>query len=267
MMSNPTFTTLPTSPMVRPGNLPSKPYTCYTYGKTRHISREYPNQVYPQGLHLSNNKARMVVQYVMITEEPEEEDINEEEQEMDIQDYQDIDNMVNIRKVWISTLPVLDVSRKDNSILTLNRAQQPIIPAPIMIDNHPYIALVDCGALNTLISSAILQDIQVTIIPQEGSIISYKGQQINWIGIMSPITLQCGTKTIQHSFEITNLPEDTPVLIGLDLFSTLGFSISRIPVDYLDAQVQPTLITSDEPDPIISPNLTDDEQDKEFKQA
>ena len=56
-------------------------------------------------------------------------------------------------------------------------------------------------------------------------------------------------------------------MIGLDLFLTLRFSISRIPVDYLDTQVQPTLITSDEPDPIISPNLTDDEQDKEFKQA
>ena len=78
-MSNPTFITLPTSPMVRPGNLPSKPYTCYTCGKTGHISRECLNQVYPQGSYLSNNKARMAVRYIMITEEPEEEDINEEE--------------------------------------------------------------------------------------------------------------------------------------------------------------------------------------------
>jgi hypothetical protein len=56
-------------------------------------------------------------------------------------------------------------------------------------------------------------------------------------------------------------------LIGLDLFSTLGFSISGIPVDYPDAQVQPTLMAADEPDPITLPNLMDDELDEEFKQA
>ena len=57
------------------------------------------------------------------------------------------------------------------------------------------------------------------------------------------------------------------MLIGLDLFPVLGFLISGILIDYPDTKIQPTLIAKDEPDPIISPNFTDEEQDEEFKQA
>src|SRR5579871_951017 len=109
------------------------------------------------------------------------------------------------------------------------------------MDNHPYIALVDCRASNTLISSIILKDIQVTIIPQDRIITSYDRYQTNQISITFPITLQCRDKTIQQSFEIANLPENIPILIKLDLFSILGFSITGIPIDYLNTKTQLTL--------------------------
>ena len=101
----------------------------------------------------------------MITDELEQEEVDKEEQESNMQDYQDMEEIINVRKVRISNLLVIDSLKKDNSVLTLDKAQQLVIPAPITLDDQPYITLVDCGASNTLISSAILQDIQATIIP------------------------------------------------------------------------------------------------------
>ena len=87
-----------------------------------------------------------------------------------------MDESVNVRKVHISKVLMEESVIRDNSMLTLERAQQPIIPVPITLNDHPYIALADCGASNTLISSSILQDVQATCIPQNGSIISYDGK-------------------------------------------------------------------------------------------
>ena len=78
--------------------------------------------------------------------------------------------------------------------------------------------------------------------------------------------MRCGDKTVQHSFEVVPLPEDSPILLENDIFSSFRISIIRILVDYPDRQIQPLVIKAEEPDPIISSDLSNDEQDIEFKQ-
>lgn len=57
---------------------------------------------------------------------------------------------------------------------------------------------------------------------------------------------------MKKSFEVENLPADTPMLIGMDLFPILGFSIAGIPVDYPDSKGYPTLIEAEEPESLVS---------------
>src|SRR5579871_2958 len=110
----------------------------------------------------------------------------------------------------------------------------------------------------------VLKNIHADVIPKEGIIMSYQGIKEKWVGVTSPILLRCGDKSIKHSFEIANLPEDTPILIGLDLFPILRFSITGIPTHYPDIKPHSTIITIEEPESIISKEEVDDEKDKEF---
>jgi hypothetical protein len=70
---------------------------------------------------------------------------------------------------------------------------------------------------------------------------------------------------MECSFEIAHLPEDTPMLIGLDILADLGIGIVGIPVDYPDAKIKPAVIEAEEPHDIISSELNGDELDLEFK--
>src|SRR5579871_3623335 len=71
---------------------------------------------------------------------------------------------------------------------------------------------------------------------------------------------------VEYSFEITHLPEDTLMLVGLDIFPSLGFSITRVPVDFPDTKVKLTVVKAEESNSIISFELEEDEKDVEFKQ-
>ena len=70
---------------------------------------------------------------------------------------------------------------------------------------------------------------------------------------------------MEYSFEIAYLPEDTPMLVGLNIFPSLGFSITGVPVDFPDAKVKPTAVEAEEPNSIILFELEEDEKDVEFK--
>ena len=263
------FTSPSTTVMTRSSTSTATPHgnlTCNLCGKAGHWAKN----CYKNTSNSSNGKSKVSVRQVMVQEESlsdDNEDNNDDnEDEPDVIDYQEInDNVINIRRVHVPTMQNGSTSKANDSALSLSQAQQPAIPVPLTLNDCPYLGVLDCGASNTIISSTILKDIQVSIIPQDGIIVSYQGKQERRIGITSPLTLRCGDKTIQQSFEIANLPEDTLILIGYDLFSILGFSIMGIPNNFPDTQPQPALIAVDEPDPIISSDPTKDEQTEEFK--
>ena len=148
----------------------------------------------------------------------------------------------------------------------MKRAQQLAILVPVTLNRQKYITIIDCGASNILISLAILKDIQATVIPQEGIITAYQGRKDKWIGITSPIILRYGNKMIECSFEIAYLLEDTPMLVGLDIFPSLRFSIIRVLVDFSDVKVKLTVVEVEKPNSIILFELEKDEKDVEFKQ-
>src|SRR5579871_6759803 len=184
-----------------------------------------------------------------------------------IADYKLInDDSITIQKVKVSSLPQSNdkAENQDIEALSLAKAQQQAIYTPIMLEDQYFLVLVDCSTTDTLISSIVLKNIHADVISKEGVITSYQGTKEKQLGVTSPILLRCGDKSVKHSFEIANLPEDTPILISLDLFPVLGFSIMGIPTHYPDIKPHSTIITIEEPESIISKEEVDDEKDKEF---
>ena len=139
-----------------------------------------------------------------------------------------------------------------------------IISVPILVNGQAYFAILDYRASNILISLKILDNIKANIISKDGIIIFYDSQTTNRIGITSLILLQCGDKEVRCSMEVAKLPEDSPILIGYDLFAILGFGILGLPVDFPGEKKAPTMISAEEPDLIISSEVIEQEQNIEF---
>src|SRR5579871_1940333 len=59
---------------------------------------------------------------------------------------------------------------------------------------------------------------------------------------------------------------ETPMLIRVDLFPTLGFSIAGIPINYLDSNIQSVLTEAEELELLVSKDPIEEENTDEFKQ-
>ena len=157
LFNTPTTTTVTTiattTSIVKPtsSNTTASKLICYRCGKVGHMSWKYPT------------KPKVTVRQVEVKEEVISEDIHDNS-EPTILDYSEFDN-INIRKVKVDTSLLKTQESTSNGALSLRRAQQAAIPAPITVNDHRYIALVDCGASDSLISSSIVKDIGATIIP------------------------------------------------------------------------------------------------------
>ena len=56
------------------------------------------------------------------------------------------------------------------------------------------------------------------------------------------------------------------MLIRVDLFLILSFSVTRIPIDYLNSNIQLILTEADKPEFFILKDLTEEENIDKFKQ-
>ncbi|KAF9413258.1 hypothetical protein BGZ76_005052, partial [Entomortierella beljakovae] len=128
-----------------------------------------------------------------------------------------------------------DLQYLSQSILRIVRLlpSEGSIQFPILVENRPYIALVDTGSTITCISSRIVDEIKVMVIPalendppiQLANADSFTSR----IGCTPPIILNAEGKIVHHACEIMDLPDGYDVLIGLDTFYKFGLGIHGLP--------------------------------------
>lgn len=97
------------------------------------------------------------------------------------------------------------------------------------VGNLAFRCLVDTGANRSLIDWRYLEQIGIEmgqLVPVRGMInLGYEGQSIPRSGLTPPIKVRYRNRTFMHQFEVTALPEDMVVYVGMDLLGPLGISI------------------------------------------
>ena len=100
-------------------------------------------------------------------------------------------------------------------------------------------ALLDTGASHSFISPKLVSKLQVKTLPAVGKIQMGSARLFEKrIGLTEPLNLEYNGRTVTQTFELLELKDDTPCIIGADLLSILNFSLENkkiipSPVEYL----------------------------------
>lgn len=127
---------------------------------------------------------------------------------------------------------------------------------PITINGIKIQAVVDPGATLSLLSPSLtIPDMKSSSLTTQVSGISGVPSSVT---LSSPVVVRCGSITTSHAFGLMEIPNNQ-ALLGLDLISKLGITISGIPTQYpVDAQEPISVPVADVIDPLISDKLPED---------
>ena len=131
----------------------------------------------------------------------------------------------NDGKKVVKTLNVEQKENEENS--------KPIdgIHTPCVINGVSIIALVDPGATILFVDRNFVKENGWTVTPNKGIIRqAMTGSELPCMGEVRNVNIQNGTKDICVTLEVGNLSGDEKVILGLDLFGQLGYTIINIPI-------------------------------------
>ena len=118
--------------------------------------------------------------------------------------------------------------------LAVKGLQGDLLTVPLSINMHNVNAVLDTGATHSIVSSASLHEIgleQHELVPtNETAVGAFIEQNEVPLWRTPPVEVLGGPHELIHSFLVGDIY--TPVLIGMDLFSKLGLSISGLPYDF-----------------------------------
>jgi hypothetical protein len=104
----------------------------------------------------------------------------------------------------------------------------------VLIEDRPYIAIVDTGSTITCISTRVMNDLDIMMIPaiDDDAPIQLANAEatVPRIGCTPTISINAENKIVSHSCEVMDLPSDYDVLIGMDTFFKFGLGISGLPI-------------------------------------
>lgn len=211
----------------QPSRATQPPLLCHKCGKEGH----YANRCTSQS-RVSQPNAATQARHISTADPPEEhagsQDISTSQDPSDchshshsVQDYEEIFGQ--------------SPSRHSASVaVTANRIDyQSAFIVPITIDNHELMAYVDSGASHSSVPNALVNEFysHQIIPPKPDSKVSLGAK-----GVFTPrlgsvdLAFTWNTKQYQHTFEIAEPPEGIEVIIGRDLFTKLGVTISGLPL-------------------------------------
>lgn len=105
------------------------------------------------------------------------------------------------------------------------------IHTPCLVNGHEVIAFVDGGAQTSFISLSFVKQHSLNIVQVDGKLIqAITGSTVERIGIVQNIVIENGKHRITTELEIADLADDETLIIGLNLFSKLSYSIQGVPI-------------------------------------
>lgn len=151
-----------------------------------------------------------------------------------------LDTMENVQDYM--TLPVsmrklYSTFSKEDRLPIVVRATEvdPAAPSnqtliPVRLEGRASIALVDPGSTHSLLSHTLAEELGLTLTPVEAQARSaFSDLSMVNLSVTDHLTLQCGRRTLQQTFFVTQLYDD--IILGWDALPALGIGLTGLPVE------------------------------------
>ena len=121
-----------------------------------------------------------------------------------------------------------------------------VVTAPVTIAGHQLVAILDTGSQVSILNERLADKLGIS-----GQLLHADTLQLKSIftnlppvtfKLSAPLHLACGQQSMEHQFFIG--PSDVDLLLGMDVFSSLGMGIMGIPTDYSPKSSKPSIIES-----------------------
>jgi hypothetical protein len=113
------------------------------------------------------------------------------------------------------------------------------VRTPCVLEGERVIAFVDSGATDSFVSVDLVRSKGWKITPRSGFIqqcLSKKG--VPRIGAIEDVIFENGDKRIKVDLEVADLAGEEEVIIGVDLFRSLGYTIAGVPFTWPENRAQ-----------------------------
>jgi transposase InsO family protein len=240
-------TTVPTKNTTQNNTGKAPVYFCYVCNEKGHRYFDCPKK--KQNPTPSTSKINPEVKKMNIQE------VEDDFEELTLQEYHEL-FPPSIRMANIQTHTT---SKEHSHLKQLQDEISKSFNFPVSILGRSEMAFLDTGTTKSILDITLVKELGLQIIPKQGKVhLACKDISVPRIGITEPALLTCGRHSVTHQFEVQPLSEGPLVVIGQDLFDTLGFSLGGLPVRETSSEVvqeapvedtKPSLI----PDSPISP--------------
>jgi hypothetical protein len=112
----------------------------------------------------------------------------------------------------------------------VNDANASCLRTPCILEGERVVAFVDAGATTSFIAKSLVDKHNWSVVPQQGKIRQcLTGSSVPRIGMVESLSLENGNKCIRADFEVADLDGEESLIIGVDLFEALGYSVQNVP--------------------------------------
>ena len=177
--------------------------------------------------------------------------------ERSVEFEQDVDQeMVISRKMKQMHAVYPEITICASSIQVSKISEDSPIVVPIRLEMVQHLAMLDTGASHSILDISVIEELGMDVSELENVVeqgkSAFVGQSTVPLSMTRPLQLTVGKHSTQHQFYVTEL--FTPLIIGRDLLSKIGISITGIPtqfptqIDHVqdDNQIPETSSSSDE---------------------
>ena len=104
------------------------------------------------------------------------------------------------------------------------------IHTPCILEGKPIVAFVDGGASISFIAKKFVDQMRWNIEPKNGQLrLAFIGANTKRIGIVRDKLLQNGKHSVKVNLKVAELGDEETLIIGLNLFAKLSYSIEGVP--------------------------------------
>ena len=122
------------------------------------------------------------------------------------------------------------------------------IAVPITVNGEQYTALLDSGATLSLVSTRVVEELDVRWGKLQDSNIEMiqKGSVIKSAITCDPVQIQCNNRSVERQIHVVDM-EYYDFLIGMDLFGRFGFCVEGIELPTMEEEEYPWVPSDDKP--------------------